>query len=92
MKHTGEELLFSRKRFFVDSWVDDTGVNTVKVLSQANTTKSWFKILDKLNIYIDVNNGPIISPEIDDAITAYMEHNGFAGLTPVEYIRSLGLI
>jgi hypothetical protein len=34
----------------------------------------------------------LVSSEIDGAIMAFIQDNGFADLTPVEYLRKLGLV
>jgi hypothetical protein len=98
--HTCEEFTYDDKTYII--YLDVNGGDTILTMSKSQCGgiavggKTYIKYVKRNAVPNQVQwvsmSDWLISPEIDDAIMTYMEHNGFAGLTPVEYLTSLGLI
>ena len=73
-------------------------INSSTTITMAKSQCGGIPIGGKTYVQRDDNiiwlsmEGVFVSSEIDNAIMAFMQGNGFAGLTPVEYLYSLGLI
>lgn len=91
--NTSERFTYNNKYYFIDAFNDQYGF-VVQVINSYGMSQNWHawtrtnKIFSK---YL-ADLGPWVSLEIDDAIITYVQNGGFAGLTPVEYLRSLGLV
>ena len=89
-----DKFTYNGKYYFIDSWDDDDGI-VIKVVNSESMQHKWHS--DPILNYIFSNGSgmvlrPFVSSEIDAAILTYVQHGGFAGLTPVEYLHSLGLV
>ena len=90
--NTSEKFTCGDKYYFIDSSDDGNDDITISVLNGYGMCRVWhsdacYQTFDRYLIDL----GPWVSLEIDAAIVTYIQHNRFAGLTPVEYLHSLGL-
>jgi hypothetical protein len=92
--NTSEKLTCGDKYYFIDSFEEDDGI-IIKVINSQGMNHRWHSNPIINYIFNDgglFELGPFVSLEVDAAILIYAQHNRFAGLTPVEYLHSLGLV
>ena len=75
-------------------------INGDTVVTMSKSQLAGIQILNKTYIYqpnikylwTSTELLTAIPPEVDNGLMLYMQNGGFADLTPVEYLRSLGFI